>query len=305
MTVSDPFQTPTIPAREDLGEAAREPAAPEAEHVDLSPDAEAPLGYVIDRSTGERRPKKKAGRPPKPAGSRPQDNRPADKAKDPPPPKKEADMVPGQFKREEPRRRGRPPRPEPEPVAPFRAGPIAKGVNRLYRKAGKILSVWDAEIGRAVVECTRKDIDPDTGEPDAEDITVGEAWEEIARVNPRIRHLLLKLIEGGAWGQLFMAHSPILLAILMKESVIRRLPMGRLLAAFMNDSEDGDTWEEGGPAAAPSVADLMANLTQQDIARAMSMFNIPTPGGQWSGPVMNGRAPVVDDFAPEPDESGL
>lgn len=299
MTVSDPFQAPTIPAREDLDDAASEPAAPEAEHVDLSPDASAPLGYVIDRATGERRPKKKAGRPPKTTAQR--RSQTAQPKADPPPAKTEADLVPGQIvKQDRPKRRLRGgPAPDPEPVAPFRAGPIAKGVNRLYRKAGKILSVWDHEIGAAVIQCTRKDIDPDTGEPDSEDVTVGEAWEEIARVNPRIRRILLRFIEGGAWGQLLMAHAPILLAILMKESILKRLPMGRLLAAFMDDSEAGDDAVFGsGP---PSMADLMNSLTPEDLAMASSMMAAAMPQNvQWSGPVMNGRVPVVDDFATEP-----
>lgn len=311
MTVSDPFQAPSIPAREELDDVS-ESAAPEAEHVDLSPDASAPLGYVIDRATGERRPKKKAGRPPKTTVQRRTESAKAD----PPPAKTEADLVPGQIiKPTGSRRRQRGgPAPDPEPVAPFRAGPIAKGVNRLYRKAGKILSVWDREIGAAVIECTRKDIDPETGEPDPDDVTVGEAWEEIARVNPRIRRILLRMIEGGAWGQLLMAHAPILLAILMKESILKRLPMGRLLAAFMDDSESGD--DIGGPQGPP--AGLFAGLTPEDLNQAMSMFGQMMPpdvsGYTRTGtgtvpadlftpaPVMNHRVPTVDDFARPADE---
>lgn len=321
MTVSDPFQAPTIPPRGDL-DASSADAPPET--IDLSPDKNAPLGYVIDRATGERRPKRKAGRPPKPSGSRQADTRPPSRPVDPPPLQREADMVPGQIKPEGTRRgRGRPPREVPETV-PFRAGPIAKGINRLYRKAGKIVSVWDREIGRAVIECTRKDIDPDTGEPDPEDATVGEAWEEIARVNPRIRRILLKMIEGGAWGQLFMAHAPILLAILMKESILKRLPLGRLIAAFMDDSEDGDDLR--GPETGQGPAGMFAGLTQEDMAQAAAMFSQFMPGaaaempdGQrgyatvmepngmqrpataddLGMPPMNHRAPRVDDFSPE------
>lgn len=288
MTVSDPpFKVP---------DAGSTPApAPEPERVEqpeqlsLDPDENAPLGYVIDRATGERRPKKKAGRPTKASAPRAEPRQDTDR-----PP----DLVPGRIKPESKARRGRPPReqaPE-EPIAPFRAGPIAKGINRLYRKAGKILSVWDREIGRAVIECTRKDTDPDTGEPDPEDTTVGEAWEEIARVYPRIRRVLLKLIEGGAWGQLLMAHAPILLAILMKESIIKHLPMGRLLAAFVDDSEDGDDWapEAGGQ---PDVAGMFASLTQEDLAQAAAVFSQFGQGGQlFDIPAMNHRPPVVDDF---------
>lgn len=136
---------------------------------------------------------------------------------------------------------------DPEPVEQFRAGPIAKGVNRLYRKGGKIVKVWDYEVGTALIEITRKDLLED-GTPDPDDVTVGEAWEELARVNPRIRRFLLKVIAGGAWGQLVMAHGPVLLALLMKDSIRKHIPLAKLFQAFFSDEDD-----EGPPPPANSV----------------------------------------------------
>lgn len=299
-----PFKAGDVPNPRDHLDVVGEQDPPEpVEPPNLDPDEDSPLGYVIDRATGERRPKKKAGRPPRHTAPR------AAPRQDPPAADREPDMVPGRIQPPERSRgrQGRPVRDAPE-VPPFRAGPIAKGINRLYRKAGKIVRVWDAEIGQALIECTRKDIDPDTGEPDPEDTTVGEAWEEIAKVNPRVRRILLKLIEGGAWGQLFMAHAPILLAILMKESVMRRLPTGRLLAAFMDDSEAGDTWEGRGASGVPSMADMMSNLTQEDVGAMMAtMSQFMPPGGMTAMykdvARMNHRPPVVDDFGI--DDGGL
>lgn len=240
---------------------------------------EAPYGYTVDRKTGVKRPRKRAGR-----GVRVvKVEEPAEQGA--PKPAREPDRVPGRVKPEEPRARRarvRVDKPEPEPLAPFRAGPIAKGVNRLYRKGGKILKIWDAEIGQALIECTRRDIDPETDEPDPEDTTVGEAWEEIAKVNPRIRRVLMKLIEGGAWGALFMAHAPILIAILTKESVLRRLPLTRLFAAL---ADDGDGEDTGG---APDLGGLLASLTPEDMAQAAAMFTQFAPG---MGGAVPGTAP--------------
>lgn len=83
-----------------------------------------------------------------------------------------------------------------------------------------MIRVADADIGQALIDITRKD--------DPEDVTVGEAWEQLARANPRIRRFLLRLIAGGAVGQLFMCHAPVLMAVLMKESVRKHIPFPRL-----------------------------------------------------------------------------
>lgn len=268
-----PFLAPEMP--DALTAPAAEPEEPlERPYTPAEGlDPEAPYGYTIDRKTGDKRPRKRAGR-----GVRVVKAEELPAGQGAPKAAREPDRVPGRVKPEEPRARRtreRAAKPEPEPLPVFRAGPIAKGVNRLYRKGGKILKVWDAEIGQALVECTRKDIDPETGEPDPEDTTVGEAWEEIAKVNPRIRRILLRLIEGGAWGALFMAHAPILIAILTKESVLRRLPLARLMTAFMDDDDDG-----AGDGGTPDLGGLLASLTPEDMAQAAAMFNqfAPSPG---------------------------
>jgi hypothetical protein len=256
-------------------------------------DQEAPYGYTVDRKTGERRPRKRAGRGVRVVKTDTPGATAAGTDREP-------DKIPGRVKPEESRpRRGRARAVEPpEPIPPFRAGPIAKGVNRLYRKAGKIVRVWDAEIGQSLIECTRKDVDPDTGEPDAEDVTVGEAWEEIAKVNPRIRRILLRLIEGGAWGALFMAHAPILLAILTKESVMRRLPLARLLGALADDGDDGVDQ-------APGMADLLGSLTPEDLEQAAAAFSAFMPAPAMPDPGVPRRPeparPAVYEELPLPE----
>lgn len=44
-----------------------------------------------------------------------------------------------------------------------------------------------------------------------------DAWVNLARENDGVRRILLFMIEGGAWGAVFVAHLPIMFALLPKE----------------------------------------------------------------------------------------
>lgn len=41
-----------------------------------------------------------------------------------------------------------------------------------------------------------------------------DAWMELAQENDTVRRTILMLIEGGVWGKVFIAHTPILIAAL-------------------------------------------------------------------------------------------
>jgi len=233
----------------------------------VTPDGgEAPYGWTTDPD-GTRRPKKTAGRPRKsPPLEELKAQRAAAAAEDSGPAgSPEPERPPSGKRRRSKTAAAGPDKPE-APVPQFREGQIAKGVNRLYRRAGRIVRAFDPEIGAALIEITRKDI-LDDGAPDPEDVTVGEAWEEIARTNPRIRRWLLKIIAGGAWGQLVMVHAPVLLAVLMKDAVRKRLPLSKLLAAFFSDDDDqGDAVgspDAGSPGNGPGP--LVGGLSPEDL----------------------------------------
>lgn len=233
----------------------------------LAPDADAPYGYTVDRATGERRAKKTPGRPrgasadsgdgPAPGmGSSPM----PEELKTGPKVSRETDRTPSMHKVRAKRGFGghrhedRKPK-EPIDVPPFRAGPIAKGMNGLYAKAGRIIRVMDPEVGSAIVSCTRKESD--------DDVTVGEAWEELAKANPRIRAFLLKLISGGAWTQLFMAHAPIFLAVILKPGVSKHIPFANVMDAVLTDDDGQPT----------SEADAMGGMTPEDAQQMMGFAN--------------------------------
>lgn len=141
-------------------------------------------------------------------------------------------------------------KPDTRPVPAFHEGQIARGINKLYRKGGKIVRVMDPMIGQAIIEATKKE--------DEDDVTVGEAWEELARTNVRIRRFCLGLIKGGAWGQLFMAHAPILLAIIMHDKVRDHVPFMKVVESLAEPDEDS----------APDEGGLPGGMTMDDVQQA-------------------------------------
>lgn len=252
--------------------------------------AEAPFGY---RKDGQ--PKKAPGGRPRrspsiedlkgePAAEPGEESTPSsDRAPEPP-----ADRAPDDAKRRRARTRAPAAR---EAVPSYKAGVITIGVNRLYRRAGKIVRAMDADIGEAIIQSARNTADP--GEPDD---SVGAAWEELAKTNPRIRKFLMKCIAGGAWGQLVMAHAPIAMAILMKPAILRIILFSRFIESMAEPDEDtpeGDGGLPGGMTAAD--AGDMARLAQQQIA-AMGLSVPPEVAEQMAAAaqsMMNGgKVPV-------------
>jgi hypothetical protein len=222
----------------------------------------APYGYTIDEKTGLERPKKAPGRPrrsPSLDDLKAQRDAAATSAEGPG--EGRSDRPPAAPKGRASRRRAKASQ-EPKPAPPVpqylrNEGGIARAVNKQYRKIGRLLIAFGVQdIGEAFIVCTQA-IDED-------DITVGDAWEQLARTNPRVRAWLLKFLAGGAVGQLAWAHMPILGAILMKDAIRKRIPIGNLLFAFTGDDDDRGDGEP--PAPGPSFE----GLKQEDVAQMMA-----------------------------------
>jgi hypothetical protein len=254
------------PAADTAGEQA--PVEPEtAEELSLEPDEAAPYGYMIDPATGLRRAKIRAGRKrktpvaPVGAGSPVEFDTKINR---------DEDRAPGAGRDRAKKKPGKPPRAEKaeQPVPPFRAGPIASGMNKLYARVGKVVKVWDDDIGSALISITRKESDDDT--------TVGEAWEEMARTNPAIRAFLHKMLQGTAWSGLFMVHAPVFLAIMMKDAVRKRLPFNRLFSAFLDPDENGpsEVSEMMGGIQSPDAMQMM-NFAMSQMGPMFEAMNIP------------------------------
>lgn len=200
-------------------------------------------GFTVDPKTGQRRAKKAPGRPKNMPG--------ADELAKAPELAREPDRAPQRPAG----RRPKPPGAEADEPKMPRGGVIAAGVNKLYRRGGKIIRGLEngdpMGIGQAFIECTK--IDPDEPE-DERELTVGEAWEALARSNPRIRAFILKALAGGDIGDLVMAHAPIGIALVMKPWVQRIIKPGQILESLAEPDEE----EEEGTA-------LPGGLTREDM----------------------------------------
>lgn len=249
--------------------------------VEESSTEEAPYGYTTDPD-GTVRAKKTAGRPRRTQKSLEElkaekaEQAPADGQA--PPDTRVGDRAPSESRSRFRSSKAKPD--EPKSYPQFREGVIEKGINRLYRKAGKIVKVWDASVGQALIDITRAE------EPD--DITVGKAWEEVARTNPRIRKFLLRIIKGGNWGALAWAHAPVLLALFIKYRLGERLPLGNFMEAFMTpDGEDG----------APSDGSPLDGLLPQDMSQMGGLMDMAM---QMAQQMSGQRAPAGTGRAPQP-----
>lgn len=169
-----------------------------------NPAPEIPEGWVLDKETKQYRPPKRRGRRPA-ATPPPTDHEPITRADDTEPDSKAR----GKTRAAVPR---------------WKAGVISKGMAKLYRRTGKILKAIDRDIGIAVIES-------------ADDC--GEAWDDLARTNPRIRAALLKMITGGSWASLLWAHAPIFMAIAMKDGIRKHIPFMRFVETMFEPDENG------------------------------------------------------------------
>lgn len=214
-----------------------------------------------DPVTGERRPKKRPGRRSKatklPSGKSPtmEELQALGSL-----PEAAEDTAPGEL----PKGRRKAPKTEAS-LPPFRAGVISKGMNGLYRRAGRLIRIWDYDIGSAVIASTRA--------LDEDDLTVGDAWENLAKTNPRVRAFLMKLMSGGAWTGLFTAHLPILMAIAMKDGIRQRIPFMALANTLLTDEPDEPAGQDGAAGApVPSgLAQMMGGIGPEDMAQMMAM----------------------------------
>jgi hypothetical protein len=244
-----------------------------------APDAgEAPFGWMTDPDTGERRPKKALGRPrtspslDKLKAAKAEKEAAAQAAGEPVEPPE--DRPPARTRRKHRSRGSDSPEKAEAEVPQHRPGVITKGVNRLYRKAGKIVKAMDRDIGIAIIEST-KNTDEEGG-----DDSVGAAWEEVCRTNPRIRKFMLRLIAGGAWGQLLMAHAPILLAIIMKDSISKHIPFMKLLSALAEPDDDAPAEDKENALTKDDLQQMMA--TAQGL---MATMGANAAAGGRRGPV--------------------
>lgn len=204
--------TATIPEKTSPPEDAKQDNAldlPEQESANvpdpLAPTKEAPYGYRID-GDGNKVPKKTAGRP-KGSGRNAQVTPPPERSE---PIQRGKDIAPDKDSKGSPAE------------VPYQKGVIRTGMTKLYKRTGRIVKSMDADIGIAIVESAEE---------------CGEAWEDLAKANPRVRALLMKLLRGSGWSAIFMAHMPIFMAVMMKERIRKHIPILNVME-FITEDED-------------------------------------------------------------------
>lgn len=69
-----------------------------------------------------------------------------------------------------------------------------------------------------------------------------DAWMDLAEKNDTVRRNILAYIEGGGWGKVFMAHVPVLMAVLPEKTLERMMErsmdvFGQFMNRATNESE--------------------------------------------------------------------
>lgn len=81
----------------------------------------------------------------------------------------------------------------------YRAGALVKPLTGFYETIGGFILLVDQECGQAIIECAN---------------AAAVSLDELARVNPKVRKVLMKLMGSSAVTKVTIAHFPIILAVL-------------------------------------------------------------------------------------------
>lgn len=113
------------------------------------------------------------------------------------------------------------------PTPPMPRKGLAGPLTNMYTGLGMTVSMIDKQCGMAIVES-------------AEDCA--QAWEDLAKTNPKVRRALLMLLETSDVTKIVIAHAPIMMAVMVHHMPLVREQQMRLIEVFANS---GNTEEEG------------------------------------------------------------
>jgi hypothetical protein len=126
------------------------------------------------------------------------------------------------------------PPPRSEPTDSYRAGKFKEPIEQMYGVFGLGLAPFLPRTGMAVLE-------------NAEQLAT--TWDQAARTNPAIKRILDKMISGGGWGAILMAHAPIGMIAVQESGIISKIPfLSRLFPKPQDDEpETPETDDFGNP----------------------------------------------------------
>jgi hypothetical protein len=116
---------------------------------------------------------------------------------------------------------------KPTPAMP-RSG-LAGPLTNMYTGLGLSLSMVDRNCGQAIVES-------------AEDCA--QAWEELARRNPRVRRAILMLLETSDVTKIVIAHAPIMMAVASHHVPFVKEQQLKVVEMFANQGASAEEDEE-------------------------------------------------------------
>ena len=115
-----------------------------------------------------------------------------------------------------------------KPTPPMPRKGLAGPLTNMYTGLGMTLAMVDKHCGMAVVES-------------AEDCA--QAWEDLAKTNPKVRRAILMLLETSDVTKIVIAHAPIMAAVMAHHMPLVREQQLRVVEMFANQ---GATEEEEG-----------------------------------------------------------
>lgn len=124
-----------------------------------------------------------------------------------------------EAQRETPRQQARPPRATPEATSDApkkstgRPTNLARALEKTYERLGAMLMIIDQSCGSVIID-------------NAGDMAT--SLDELAKTNPKIKRALESMIATSAWGNVAMAHMPVVIAISMHHSTWAQERMARV-----------------------------------------------------------------------------
>lgn len=108
------------------------------------------------------------------------------------------------------------------PVMP--RGGLESALTQMYTGMGLAVMPFDPACGRVVIENAA---------------TCAESLNELAKIDPAVRRVLISLVSSSAWGAVIIAHAPILMAVAMHHVPALRNKQEKMVAEFAEMMANG------------------------------------------------------------------
>lgn len=129
--------------------------------------------------------------------------------------------------------RAKAPKGPPPEVTP---GEFVQPLTDIYNTVAMVLMPFKPQASLVMISAAREATEEETKrgvEPPTVNEQCAKAWDDVAQKNESVRRTLKTLTTAGVWGGLFMAHMPIVAAIMADT------PAGDAMGALLNPTAKG------------------------------------------------------------------